>query len=248
MYGAFANILAAAGRQQAQPVPPPYSGLLEALGDGQLPQMLQYANDLARMHEVWAVVLILAGLIYLLGGWKIYKFLVTVNGAALGALLGNALGARADGQNVQIIITVAGALLLGVIAWQMLKASVSLMGALAGATAGYGLWTYAAQAAGNVPLAAHAWAGALLGFVTVGLLALVAFKHIVMIFTAYQGAVMCVSGVLAMMVKPYLMGDRLRTMLVDNQHLLPILLGVPTVLGYCLQYTAGGGGKKKKDG
>ena len=117
---------------------------------------------------------------------------------------------------------------------------------LAGGFAGYGLWSYAANIADQPTLAEHAWAGGVLGLVTLGLLGLVIHKTVIMIFSSLQGAVMAISGALALLLKPYGMPDRLRERLTENIHLLPLLFGATALLGFSLQYVAATKKAKKK--
>ena len=58
---------------------------------------------------------------------------------------------------------IAGALLLGVLSWPLMKVTVSLMGALVGGMAGMLLWGYLFTVAGQPQLAPYAWTGGLLG-------------------------------------------------------------------------------------
>ncbi len=233
--------------QTPPPVPPPI-GIHPKLAAGELPGTADYVFDLTALHEVWALLLIAVGVVYLLNGWKTFKVLVIVNAAFLGAALGSALGNLLDGGNLQLLGGVAGAVLVGVLAWPLIKGAVSVMGALTGAMVGYGLWSYAGELAQNPTLIQHSWAGALLGMVTLGLLGMVAFKGIVMVFTAFQGGIMVISGLLAVLLKPYALQQRLHEPLVNNPHVLPLVIGVPALLGLSLQYIASAkkASKKKK--
>jgi len=194
---------------------------------------------------VLAMLLFACGLIYMLQGWKIFKILVIANVAVLGAAVGNYLGSMARGQDTWMYTSIAGAMLLGGLAWPLMKYAVSLLGGIVGSLVGYGLWYYVANAADRPEMLQYSWVGALVGLITLGLLALVILKFVVMIVTSIQGAVMALGGVLAMMLK--YMAEDLEGPLRDNDHLMVILIGVPAVIGFVFQ-ACWSRPPKKKDG
>jgi hypothetical protein len=148
--------------------------------------------------------------------------------------------------NLPLVTSIAGALLLGVLAWPLMKYAVSLMGALVGGATGLLVWRYLALAAGQVQLVDYHWVGALLGLITLGMLAFVIFRLTIIAFTALQGSAMAVSAVLTLLLRY----DRFRLdvedSLVNNIHLLPLLIAVPTIIAIVVQDATGGGKPKKK--
>ena len=198
-------------------------------------QLVDSLLDLAH-HQygaVLAMLLFACGLVYMLQGWKIFKILVVANVAVLGAVIGSYLGSMARGPNTWVFTSIAGALLLGGLAWPLMKYAVSLLGGLVGSFVGYGLWHYVATTVDNPNLLQYEWVGALVGLITLGLLAFVILKFVVMFITSLQGAVMSVGGVLALLLK--YMPDDLEGPLRDNSHLMAILIGVPAIIGFVFQ-------------
>jgi hypothetical protein len=198
-------------------------------------QLVDSLLDLAH-HQygaVLAMLLFACGLVYMLQGWKIFKILVVANVAVLGAVLGSYLGSMARGPNTWIFTSIAGALLLGGLAWPLMKYAVSLLGGLVGSFVGYGLWNYVTNTIDRPEMQQYAWVGALVGLITLGLLAFVILKFVVMFITSLQGAVMGVGGVLAMVLK--YMPDEAEGPLRDNAHLMAILIGVPAIIGFVFQ-------------
>ena len=199
-------------------------------------QLVESLKDLAQ-HQygaVLAVVLLTCGLVYMLQGWKIFKILVVVNVAVFGALAGNYLGAMAKG-DTWVYTSAAGALLLGGLAWPLMKYAVSLLGGLFGGVVGFALWAYITDTINRPDLLNYAWVGGIVGLITLGLLAFVILKLVVMFITSLQGAAMVVGGVLAMLLK-YLAKD-LEGPLSNNSHLMLVLIGVPTIIGFVFQTT-----------
>ncbi len=182
---------------------------------------------------VLAMLLFACGLVYMLQGWKIFKVLVVANVAVVGAVAGSYVGSMARGENTWMYASAAGALLLGGLAWPLMKYAVSLLGGIIGSLVGYGLWHYVASAADRPEMLQYAWVGALVGLITLGLLAFVILKFVVMFVTSLQGAVMGLSGVLALMLK--YMAEDLEGPLRQNEHLMVILIAVPAIIGFVFQ-------------
>ena len=100
-------------------------------GGNGLPSREQFVEFVTSMGFFQAVVQVALGAVYLLYGWKVFKALVIVNATLGGAILGSMLGARMDGQNMQIIASVTGGAMFGIVAWPMMKYAVAVMGGLA---------------------------------------------------------------------------------------------------------------------
>jgi hypothetical protein len=193
-----------------------------------------------------AILLFGCGLVYLVHGWKVFKVLVVVNAAMFGGLLGNRFGQVLSGPNMPLFGTLAGGLLCAVLAWPLMKTAVSVMGAMVGGFLGFSMWTYAASAANRPALCEYAWAGGLIGLITLGLLAFVVFQLVVMTFTSIQGSLMTVSGLIAILMCLGPLRTKLHSSLVANRHLLLLLIGVPAVIGFAFQYSGMAKKAKKK--
>jgi hypothetical protein len=212
----------------------------------EVPSQGEIVTALQQMGWLQAVLLVAAGLVYMLQGWKIFKVLVVVNAAVLGGMLGAWIGGMLEGENTWLLTGIAGAVLLAVIAMPAMKYAVSVMGALAGSIVGFAAWKYVATAAGQPDVAYYAWVGALIGLITLGLLAFVIFRFVIVTFTSFQGAAMVVSGILAMAFKSPRLGEPLRAELMGNIHLLPLLVVVPAAIGFTFQHSAAAMAKKRK--
>jgi len=204
----------------------------------QPPTRVEYADYLMSVPAAVAMMLVICGLIYMVQGWKAFKILVVVNAAILGAFLGNQLGSHLQGRNMPIFASAAGAILCAVLAWPMMKLAVGVMAALIGGLLGSAFWSYLTTAMGRPDISQHAWAGGVLGMVTLGLLSFVIFKMIIMVFTSLQGAMMFASGALAAMMKvDYLRMDTYNA-ITNHNHPLMLAIAVPAIIGFALQYTA----------
>ncbi len=205
-----------------------------------------YFDALTRLHEVWAVLLVVLGVFYLINGHKMFLYMLAINAIAIGAIAGSHLGGMIDGENMQWIGAVGGALLLTVPAVALPTGAVAVMGGLVGSLGGYGIWAYVSQIVDAPAVAEYSWAGALIGLVGLGMLGFVAHKFVAMVFTSLQGSLMAVSGLLSLMLKDYAFPEKVLPPLRENIHLLPAAILLPALLGLALQYIASAKKAKKK--
>jgi len=219
--------------------------ILDYVRDLEMPTRADFVADVQGLSQLEAVVLLLGGVALLALGFKYFKLFVILNGAALGGLVGMYLGATTESTRLPAVLGLGGAVLLGALAYPAIKSFVCLMGAAAGGVLGYGVWNVAANAANRPGMLDHAWAGGLVGAVAVGMLAWVAFRAAVMIFTSVQGSLMVVAGGCSLLLA-YGMGERLQSELTGNAYVLPVLIGVPAGVGFAFQYSHEAAKIKKK--
>ena len=178
-----------------------------------------------------AAVLVLAGIVYLVFGVQIYKALVTVNAAAVGVWLGAFLGQKAGSQHAGTLMIVGG-ITFAAIAWPLMKWAVAVMGGVYGALLGASLW----RAIGLPD--EFAWSGGMIGLVGFGMLSFILFRGSVMMYTALQGSVMLVFGLLGLLFKYPDLAPRVFAFATSRPFLLPVCIFVPALLGLIYQQTA----------
>jgi len=173
-----------------------------------------------------ACILVIAGIIYLMFGYCIFKALVTVNamaaGAYMGALLGKSTNAMAAGAFI-------GAVLAAAITVPMMKYAVTVMGGIFGAALGASLWRQ-----GNLQ-PELAWAGAMSGLIFFGMLSLIVFRGSVIMYTSLQGSVMLVFGILSLIYKYQNLQKDLTEMFTKRNFALPAAVLIPMVIGFLYQ-------------
>lgn len=173
-----------------------------------------------------AFLLVLLGIIYLLFGLFLYKALITFNATALGTILGLMIGQKF---NQPVIGGVLGGFLAAAVTWPQMKYAVALMGGLVGGVIGAGLWqTFGLETA-------YAWTGAMMGLIFFGLLSFILFRGSIMMYTSFQGSLMLVFGLLALILKYQEIGMPLASRMSVNSFILPILVLIPTILGILYQ-------------
>ncbi|MEM7682067.1 MAG: hypothetical protein AAF288_08925 [Planctomycetota bacterium] len=194
------------------------------------------AADLSRIAPEWAVAMVIVGVLGLVFGAKYYQAATVGLMLAGGATLGYWVGATIAAPPMLVAACVGS--MLAVIAFPLLKYAVAVLGGLCGAFLGANAWSSIAAAIevvrGYAPAAAgDHWIGALVGLVGFGLLAFLLFRFSVAMFTSVAGATLAVLGVLAIMIR--INGGEFLSSLGGSSLVLPILVGVPAIIGLVVQ-------------
>lgn len=194
-----------------------------------------FLRALTQAGAVEAVVGILVGVVVLLYGWRVFKVLVILNAAAVGLVGGWLLTGLAGMESWSLVVALACGLLLGALAWPLMRHVTGLMAAVVGGTVGYFVYLWAIDAAARPDLTPYAWAGALGGGMLFGLVAIVGFNQLVIVFTAFQGSLMAVAGTLALLCRGEALRTRVHTVLNENPYVLQVAVIVPAAAGFFWQ-------------
>ena len=185
-----------------------------------------------------AALLLILGAVFLLFGFTIYRALIALTAAILGAYLG--FGLTEKMQNMALIGLSVGAVIFGAMAWVWTNWVAAVIGAVIGGLLGSAIW----QMAGLNP--AFAWSGALTGAVFLGLLCFLLFRISVILYTSLQGAVMLAFGGLGMAYRYDAAGQFVDARMKAWPMLLPATVMALMLCGIGYQYmkapTGGGGG------
>jgi hypothetical protein len=203
------------------------AAIREALsaGSGAAPEE-RFWQVVSGVSYLEASLLLAVGLVYLLYGFKIFRILVMVNAALLGAWAGEWASGRFGWP---WWVALLGASALGVLAWPLMRYAVCLMGGLAGAFLGAMIARSAAPDATSVAV------GAGIGLAVLGVLAFVIFRIVIICFTSLQGALLTVAGVVGLVARFEKAAAAVHAALVGRPYLLAILIGVPAVIGVVYQ-------------
>ena len=195
------------------------------------------------MGSAVALLLILLGLVYLLFGFHLFKPLVLLNAAFVGAMVGVFVSGKTGGPLPSGIL---GGFVAAAATYPLMKWAVALMGGLFGAILGFTLWRTFGLEAG------FAWTGGCMGLIACGLLCFIVFRGSVMAYTSLQGSVMLVFGILSLVYKYQGLAPRLAQSLEMKPFMLPMTIFIATILGLIYQQNssfgaapAPGGGPKK---
>ncbi len=168
-----------------------------------LPQQSQLLQELTTAEIFFPVALIIVGGLLMSFGFKAYKWIVLLNFVVIGWWLGSQIFLKTQtaetpdkgADDLMIVSSVAGAMLMGIIAWPLLRWSVAACGGLVGFGIGMVVWAYCGQPVNM------AWAGGLVGLVILGMLSFVLFKTTVILFTSIEGAALFVFGTCALLMR-----------------------------------------------
>ena len=179
-----------------------------------------------QMGPLSATALVIAGIIYLLFGYYMYRTLFMLNIGLLGAIAGAMIGAKAGSATAGAIV--AG-LTLGAIAWPLMRWVVAILGGTYGAIIGASAWRSSSL---DPDLA---WSGALSGLFFFGLLSFIVFRGCVILFTCLQGSVMFILGALALLYKYQNLAPELTRQLTAQPMVLPLAIFIPAIIGLMFQ-------------
>ncbi|MBN1554113.1 MAG: DUF4203 domain-containing protein [Phycisphaerae bacterium] len=211
-----------------------------------VPQNLdELLASLRDMHVGHGILLAVAGLFYLFVGWKLFKPLVMLNAAVVGAVLGASATVQLGFGEYWWVGALAGGCVLGLVAWPMMKLFVALFGGALGAALGFSAFESIVATIGRGDLLPYAWAGAAVGGVFLALLAVLLFQGAVMFATSLQGSGMFACGVLCLLLKSSRLNEPLTNALQTHPPaLLMIVVGL-SAAGLVVQILAAGRHRKR---
>lgn len=190
------------------------------------PEQLDLLQFCQQLNPGTAALLLVAGVIYLLWGYYLFKALITLNaglaGAYIGALLGQYAGAAVPGAVIGCVVAAA-------VTWPLMRWAVAITGALFGFVLGVSMW----RAFGLETL--YSPSGGAIGLVFFGMLTFVLFKGSVMMFTSMQGAVMIIVGVLGLLQKYHAIAPSIQSSILNSPVVLPLAIFIPAVVGLIYQ-------------
>ena len=176
-----------------------------------------------------ALTFISFGAVCLFYGWRIFKVLVVINFGLLGLVLGITITDKIVGLNNQLVGGVVGLILLAVLSVPLMRWSVCILGAMAGAILASGIW-YAVGLNERYILA-----GSLVGIVAGGMISFIVFKIAVILFSSLWGSILVVIGSLALLYIYPRTTERVQELVFNYKWFLPLVLTLPTAAGFFLQ-------------
>src|SRR6185436_20116241 len=136
-----------------------------------LPEQSPIITQLTSAQILFPIALCIIGGLLMSFGFKAYKWIVLLNFVAIGWWLGpqpfRSQMAAHGTDDLAIVASVAGAVLLGVLAWPLLRYSVAACGGLVGFVIGMVVWGYFDERMD------FAWAGGLVGLAVLGMLSFI---------------------------------------------------------------------------
>jgi hypothetical protein len=150
-------------------------------------------EQITKLSWLEALIAVSFGAVYLIYGWRIFKVLAVVSFGMAGLFAGMELGQRiGTGPSAVLWGGIIGLILLAILSIPLMHWAVSALGAVAG-----GIITSCIWYAIGLP-SQYIWAGAIIGVVAGGMLSVIVFKISVMLFTSLGGAILIITGMLAL--------------------------------------------------
>ena len=190
------------------------------------PDRAEMLDGCRGMDGLLAAVLLVAGAGYLAAGYMLFKLLVVLNVAALGAWGGWYV---ADGFGHPLAGLAVGGILAGAMAWPAMRYTVALCAGLVGFAVGVAVWRSLGL------LDAYAPAGGLIGAVFLSMLSFALFKLSIITFTSVQGAAMLAAGALGLLMKYDAVAEPVERFADAQPVALPVALLVVAVVGLLFQ-------------
>ena len=185
-------------------------------------------NQITNLGLIEAMTFMSFGVVCLFYGWRVFKVLVVICFAMAGLAIGWRISNIVGGGNSPLLGILLG-VALGIVSVPLMRWSVGVLGAVAGALITGGLW-YAFQLPEQ-----YMWAGALVGFVAGGMMSFIVFKVAVMLFSSLGGSLLVVAGVLALMHQYEPSSAYIKEMFYGPKWFLSSIILVPTVIGIWAQ-------------
>ena len=206
------------------------------MSDMHAPTIDQFLGYLETLHPVHGIILMVAGLVYMILGLRLGRLMMSLNLAMIGAVAGGVLAIQFGWKDQAHIAAIGGAITLGVMAFPLLKLACILSSGVVGLILGSTAWTTVTAAMNRPDLASSAWIGGAVLAVVLVLLSLALLRFTITLVTALQGAAIMVCGILALC----LQDSSLRETIYNTLRPRPFLLLLPIVgcfiAGACLQY------------
>lgn len=219
-------------------------------------------GKLGQLGEIWALAFVIMGLVCLLNGYKFHKIVTVSLLVILGAVLGYWMGLEIKGP--PFVVAAMVSILLGVLAFPLMKYAIAVLGGLSGAFIGANLWVAVArfvsppvegpdaaattasttnetllQAGSYMPVDAF-WIGALIGLMVCGIGAFILSKVAIHLFTTVSGSTITVFGVIALLLSIDTFRETVATELTRSPLIIPLLVFVPAAIGFLMQEKASG--------
>lgn len=192
------------------------------------PAQIELLTWCEQMESGSALLLVLMGVVYLLFGYCMFKFLVLINAALIGAYFGGLVGQQF---NAELPAALIGGFFLAALSWPLMKYALAFMGGILGGAIGASLW----RTWGLDP--SFAWSGAAIGVIFFSLLTFILFRGSVMMYTSLQGSVMLVFGLLGIIFKYNVVAPAVQGHIALQPFLLPACIFIPALLGLIYQQT-----------
>jgi len=186
----------------------------------------EYLQELANQGFMLGMFLVVAGIVFMLLGVRIFRTLIALSFGGIGYVLGNNLPVS---DMMQIVLGIVGAIGMAALSMVATKLAVAL---LAGGWVGILVFALTTEIGFNeqVVLALSCFAAA------AGIaLTFILFQEIIAFITSLEGSLLLVSGLATVFSQSPMLWSHIRGMLVGNPVFAPFIIMAGTITGFYLQ-------------
>lgn len=183
-------------------------------------------TELSRQEFILGLFFLAVGLVFLLWGLRIYRVLVVVSLVAIGVIVILKLPFSTV---VRVLLAVPIGLLLSFVGWRLAKISVAVLASFWAAFVVFTIFE-AFGVRDEVCL--------VLCLIAVGIvisLIFILFEQIIALVTSYEGALLCVAGIINLAGQSPRLWELLQPMLLENTFFTPFLVVAITFTGFYFQ-------------
>ena len=130
---------------------------------------------------------------------------------------------------MELPLGIVGAVAAAAVTWPLMKWAVAVMGGIFGIVLGASIWRLFDLDPN------FAWAGAMTGMVTLGLLSFILFRGCVMMYTSLQGSAMLICGIIALLSRHDNILHPISEAMAGKPFLLPMAIFIPAIVGLIYQ-------------
>ena len=172
-------------------------------------------------HNAAGVPLIVGGLGLMLFGWRLWKVCVVLAFGLIGTLIAARLIGPSDDQ---MVYALACGTVVGLLSYWPVNYSVGVLGGVLGAGVAHGYLENMNLADGTL------WGGVGAAFVTCTAFSVLNRRHVVILVTAFLGALLLLSGLTSWVMNLPVLFGTFRSMAAWSAVVVPFLVLVPTVM------------------
>jgi hypothetical protein len=208
----------------------------------------KHLTAIADLQYLECGIIFLAGLVYMIWGWKIFKPLVILNIALVGGALGGSAALWLKQEPYWWVGAIIGAVVFAVLAWPLFRACLALIGMAFGSMVGYAFYTELIVFMNRPDLAQYPWLGAVAGFIIFGVIAIGFVKPAIVLLTSLQGAMMILAASIGLMCKSASMRPQLLDRLCEAPWVAQAAVAVVTLIAITIQVTQSQHAKSAAEG
>lgn len=209
--------------------------LVSSLFSGQGEAWSKHLSAIADLHYIQCILILAAGLVYMIWGWKIFKPLVILNIALVGGALGGAAALWLKQEPYWWVGSLIGAVVLGVAAWPLFRFCLAIIGMAFGSIVGYAFYTELIVWMNRPDLAQYPWLGAVAGFIVFGVIAIGFVKPAIILLTSLQGGMMILIAALGLLCNAPSLRPELLTRLDESPWIAQAAVAAVTLVGIVIQ-------------